>query len=76
MVGIELVKDRTSKEPAKEATQRVGELAAQRGVLTITAGTYGNVIRTLMPLVIRDDELKKVSTFCNLRSLKSTRGLP
>ncbi len=57
MVGIELVTDRVTKEPAKEATQRIGVLAAERGVLTISAGTYGNVIRTLMPLVIHDDEL-------------------
>ena len=31
--------------------------AYERGLLTITAGTYGNVLRTLMPLVITDDEL-------------------
>jgi 4-aminobutyrate aminotransferase/(S)-3-amino-2-methylpropionate transaminase len=59
MVGIELVADRETKEPAKEATNRVGTLAAERGVLTISAGTYGNVIRTLMPLVIHDDELEE-----------------
>jgi 4-aminobutyrate aminotransferase/(S)-3-amino-2-methylpropionate transaminase len=59
MVGIELVTDRETKEPAKEATNRIGMLAAERGVLTISAGTYGNVIRTLMPLVIHDDELEE-----------------
>jgi 4-aminobutyrate aminotransferase/(S)-3-amino-2-methylpropionate transaminase len=57
MVGLELVKNRESKEPAKEAAQRVNQLAAERGLLTITAGTYGNVIRTLMPLVITDEQL-------------------
>jgi 4-aminobutyrate aminotransferase/(S)-3-amino-2-methylpropionate transaminase len=59
MIGVELVKDRADKEPAKEATQRVGQIAAEQGLLTITAGTYGNVLRTLMPLVIRDDELEE-----------------
>jgi 4-aminobutyrate aminotransferase/(S)-3-amino-2-methylpropionate transaminase len=59
MVGIELVKDRESKAPANEETQRVAALAAERGLLTITAGTYGNVVRTLMPLVIRDEELEE-----------------
>ena len=59
MAGIELVTDRESKSPAKEATQRVAQLALERGLLTITAGTYGNVIRTLMPLVIRDEELEE-----------------
>ena len=59
MVGIELVNDRASKEPAKEATEQIARLAAEKGLLTITAGTYGNVIRTLMPLVIRDEELEE-----------------
>jgi 4-aminobutyrate aminotransferase/(S)-3-amino-2-methylpropionate transaminase len=59
MVGVELVTDRVTKEPAKDATQRVGSLAAERGVLTIAAGTYGNVIRTLMPLVVHDDQLEE-----------------
>ena len=31
----------------------------ERGLVTITAGTYGNVIRTLMPLVIGDDQLEE-----------------
>jgi 4-aminobutyrate aminotransferase/(S)-3-amino-2-methylpropionate transaminase len=59
MVGIELVKDRAKKEPDKEATNAIGTMAAENGVLTITAGTYGNVLRTLMPLVIGDDELEE-----------------
>jgi len=59
MVGIELVEDRTTKKPAKEATRAVSALAAEGGLLTITAGTYGNVLRTLMPLVIRDSELEE-----------------
>lgn len=59
MVGVELVKDRETREPAKEAAQAVNQLACQRGLLTITAGTYGNVLRTLMPLVITDEELEE-----------------
>ena len=59
MAGVELVTDRESKSPAKEATQRVAQLALEHGLITITAGTYGNVIRTLMPLVIRDEELEE-----------------
>ncbi len=59
MVGIELVKDKATKEPAKEAAGRVSTLAYEHGLLTITAGTYGNVLRTLMPLTIEDDELEE-----------------
>lgn len=58
MCALELVRDRRTKEPAKEATELFTRLALQRGLLTITAGTFGNVIRTLMPLVISDEELE------------------
>jgi 4-aminobutyrate aminotransferase/(S)-3-amino-2-methylpropionate transaminase len=57
MVGIELVQNRDTKEPAKEATNAIAKLACERGVVLITAGTYGNVIRSLVPLVISDEEL-------------------
>ena len=58
MCALELVKDRRTKEPAKEATERFTQLALRRGLITITAGTFGNVIRTLMPLIITDEELE------------------
>src|SRR5437588_10976331 len=58
MCALELVRDRRTKEPAKEATERFTQLALRRGLITITAGTFGNVIRTLMPLVIGDEELE------------------
>ena len=40
-------------------TQRAVTLATQRGVLLLSAGLYGNVIRTLMPLVMTDAELNE-----------------
>jgi 4-aminobutyrate aminotransferase/(S)-3-amino-2-methylpropionate transaminase len=57
MGALELVRDRERRTPAKEETAAVSRAAYERGLLTITAGTYGNVIRTLMPLVITDAEL-------------------
>jgi 4-aminobutyrate aminotransferase-like enzyme len=57
MVGIELVTDRATRAPAKEATNTLTRMAYERGVLLISAGTYGNVIRSLVPLVISDAEL-------------------
>jgi 4-aminobutyrate aminotransferase / (S)-3-amino-2-methylpropionate transaminase / 5-aminovalerate transaminase len=57
MRAIELVRDRTTKEPDKERTDRVLKAAYESGLLLLGAGTHGNVIRTLMPLVITDDEL-------------------
>jgi 4-aminobutyrate aminotransferase/(S)-3-amino-2-methylpropionate transaminase len=59
MWAIELVKDPASRTPAKEETAAVAQACWQRGLVTITAGTYGNVIRTLMPLVIEATELEE-----------------
>jgi 4-aminobutyrate aminotransferase/(S)-3-amino-2-methylpropionate transaminase len=57
MRALELVQDRATREPDKERTQAVVRRAWERGLLLLSAGTHGNVIRTLMPLVITDAEL-------------------
>jgi 4-aminobutyrate aminotransferase/(S)-3-amino-2-methylpropionate transaminase len=57
MWAVELVKDRATRAPAKDETSAVSRHGYARGLVTITAGTFGNVIRTLMPLVISDAEL-------------------
>jgi 4-aminobutyrate aminotransferase/(S)-3-amino-2-methylpropionate transaminase len=59
MLAMEFVKDPESKTPDKERTSRVVEAALQEGLLLLTAGQYGNVIRTLMPFVITDEELEE-----------------
>jgi 4-aminobutyrate aminotransferase / (S)-3-amino-2-methylpropionate transaminase / 5-aminovalerate transaminase len=59
MWAIELVKDRATRAPAKEETAALTRACYERGLVTITAGTFGNVVRTLMPLVIGDDELEE-----------------
>lgn len=59
MAAVELVKDRKTKEPAKELTAAVLKLACERGVVALSAGTYGNVIRFLPPLTISQSELKE-----------------
>jgi 4-aminobutyrate aminotransferase / (S)-3-amino-2-methylpropionate transaminase / 5-aminovalerate transaminase len=57
MRALELVRDKASKTPDKERTDRVIQRAYESGLILVGAGTFGNVIRTLMPLVISDDEL-------------------
>lgn len=57
MRALELVKDKTTKEPDKALADRVVLRAAQQGVLVLTAGLYGNVLRTLMPLAMSEAEL-------------------
>ncbi len=59
MRALELVKDRATKEPDKDRTDRVIRKAYETGLVLVGAGTYGNVIRTLMPLVITDAELSE-----------------
>ena len=46
MQGIELVKDRQTKEPYPEAVLKVFEETKRQGVLIGKGGLYGNVIRT------------------------------
>ncbi len=58
MRAIELVRPGTL-EPAIEETKQVGRFCYEHGVITISAGTYGNVIRLLMPLVISDEQFEE-----------------
>jgi 4-aminobutyrate aminotransferase/(S)-3-amino-2-methylpropionate transaminase len=59
MVGMELVLDRKTKEPATAFTKRLVARCREKGLLMISAGTHSNIIRPLMPLVITDDQLEK-----------------
>ena len=53
MRAMELVADRASKEPLDAATMTaLARSALERGVIVLTAGTYGNVVRLLPPLTI------------------------
>lgn len=57
MIGIEFVKDKASKEPDAALVSALIQECAQHGLLIENAGTYGNVIRFLAPLVITDEQL-------------------
>ena len=46
-----IINDKTG-EPDKERTNRIHQQALRNGLIMITAGTFGNIIRTLMPLTI------------------------
>lgn len=59
MVGMELVVDRKTKEPATALTKQLVNRCREKGLLMISAGTHSNIIRTLMPLVITDEQLEK-----------------
>jgi 4-aminobutyrate aminotransferase/(S)-3-amino-2-methylpropionate transaminase len=59
MLAMELVKNRETKQPAPDETKAVARFCLERGLLLLTCGSYGNVIRLLMPLVITDEHLEK-----------------
>ncbi|MBA2312186.1 MAG: 4-aminobutyrate--2-oxoglutarate transaminase, partial [Actinobacteria bacterium] len=57
MVGLELVNDRGTKEPAKTEAAAIVRRCYSNGVLVLKAGTYDNVVRLLAPLVISEEDL-------------------
>jgi 4-aminobutyrate aminotransferase/(S)-3-amino-2-methylpropionate transaminase len=59
MMAMELVKDPQSKEPAPEMAKEIVGRCIEKGLIILACGNYGNVIRTLMPLVITDEQLEK-----------------
>ncbi|MGB6348093.1 MAG: 4-aminobutyrate--2-oxoglutarate transaminase [Methyloceanibacter sp.] len=54
MCAIELVKDAASGEPAPQLTQALTKIASDNGLILLSCGTYGNVIRFLVPLTASD----------------------
>lgn len=59
MCAMEIVKDPHSKTPDKEAVGKIVKAAGERGLMLLSAGLFGNVIRLLMPLTITDDQLEE-----------------
>lgn len=59
MLGIEMVIDRDTKEPAPALAQRAIAEALDEGLLVFPGGSYGNVIRLMPPLVASDDDVEQ-----------------
>lgn len=59
MCAFELVKDRETGEPAGAETKELAKYAYEHGLITITAGTLGNVMRILVPLVVTDEQFEE-----------------
>jgi 4-aminobutyrate aminotransferase/(S)-3-amino-2-methylpropionate transaminase len=57
MRALELVKSRETREPAADETKRIAQYCYEHGLITITAGSYSNVIRVLVPLVITEKQM-------------------
>ena len=48
-----------AKEPAADLTKRTTEAARERGLILLSCGLHGNVVRILVPLVIADEDLDR-----------------
>jgi 4-aminobutyrate aminotransferase/(S)-3-amino-2-methylpropionate transaminase len=59
MCAIELVKNPATREPAGEETKKLAQFCYEHGLILITAGTYGNVVRILVPLVVTDAQFEE-----------------
>ncbi len=59
MCAIELVKDAASAEPAPQLTQALTKIASDNGLILLSCGTYGNVIRFLVPLTANDELVRE-----------------
>jgi 4-aminobutyrate aminotransferase/(S)-3-amino-2-methylpropionate transaminase len=59
MRAIELVKSRDTREPAPDETRKITQYCYEHGLVTITAGSYSNVIRLLVPLLISDEQMEE-----------------
>jgi 4-aminobutyrate aminotransferase / (S)-3-amino-2-methylpropionate transaminase / 5-aminovalerate transaminase len=59
MQALELVRSKATREPADEETKQIAQYCYEHGLVLITAGSYGNVIRLLMPLVVTDAQMEE-----------------
>src|SRR6266508_2476333 len=74
MIGVEFVKDRTTKEPDEEILGGLIGGAIRRGVIPVSCGMYHNVLRHLMPLVITDEELDEGLDILAGAAVAASRG--
>lgn len=59
MQAMELVKDRTTREPDAELTKALVAKAAEKGLMVLTCGVHGNVVRFLPALTLPEEQAKE-----------------
>jgi 4-aminobutyrate aminotransferase len=58
LIGVDLVRDRETREPARVEAMKVAWRAWERGLVMISFGRHGNVLRIAPPITIGEDELE------------------
>jgi 4-aminobutyrate aminotransferase/(S)-3-amino-2-methylpropionate transaminase len=71
MIGIELVKDRSTKEPAPQLAQEVKKEMLKKGYIVGVGGIFKNVVRLQPPLIIAEDEAESATSEL-ISSMKQT----
>lgn len=66
MTAFEIVKDKKTHEPDSDRAKKITALALDKGLLVLSCGLFGNVIRILVPLTVPETQLEE--------GLKDTRG--
>ena len=59
MLALELVKDRTTREPAPELTTQILQACHKRGLIILKSGLYDNVVRLHIPFVATDKDVQQ-----------------
>jgi 4-aminobutyrate aminotransferase/(S)-3-amino-2-methylpropionate transaminase len=59
MQALELVRSKHTREPAPDETRIISQRCYENGLITITAGSYSNILRLLMPIVITDEQMNE-----------------
>ena len=74
MIGVELVKNRETKEPADKEASAVAEQVLKEGIIIGVGGIHKNVLRLQPPLVVDENDVKRVAEAVAkaIRSLSQT----
>lgn len=59
MLAFEVVADAASRRPDPDRARRILSAALERGLLLLTCGLYGNVVRILVPITAEDGEIEE-----------------
>ncbi len=76
MVGVELVRDRRTREPAGEELGAIIQKCTQRGLIVVRSGVYRNVLRLLVPLTITDAQVHEALDVIGQAAMEVTGQAP
>jgi 4-aminobutyrate aminotransferase/(S)-3-amino-2-methylpropionate transaminase len=76
MLALELVSDRTTKEPAADIAKRTVDLARERGLILLACGLHGNVVRLLPPVIEAEDEIEEGLAILEGALVDTSAGAP